>query len=165
MAPFRFWALFLGLWVLDLLFLSLAPSLRLIVDPLLLLLIFQGFHLSSLRSLWLQGFGLGLVKDLTLGSLFGAWGCAFAGVGWVLASTRHLMEWEDRVVVAVFTGLFTLLGGILHAVILVIADPMLTWSNMPWIALVATVLFHGVFAFWGFPRFQRFLRAPSLRLR
>ena len=164
MASFRFGSLFVGCWALDLLLLSLAPSLRLVFDPLLLLLIFQGFRLSSLRFLWLQGLGLGLLKDLGSGGVFGVWGCAFALVGWVIASTRGLMEWEDPVVVAVFAGLFTLLGGVIHAVILMVADPMLAWSNTPWISLLGGVVLQGAAALWVFPRLHRFLKTPRFRL-
>ncbi len=165
MASFRFGSLFLGFWILDLLLLSLVPSFRLVFDPLLLLLIFQGFRLPSLRFLWLQGLGLGLLKDLTSGGLFGVWGCTFALVGWILASTRRLVEWEDPVVAAVFTGLFTLVGGVVHALIVTLSDPMLGWSSTPWAPLLAAVFLHGAAALWGFPRLRLFLKGSSFRLR
>lgn len=154
MASFRFWALFVVAWGLDLLVLAFLPALRLAFDPLLLLLIFLGFRRASLRFLWLQGLGLGLLKDLTTGSVFGAWACAFAAVGWILSATRGWMEWEDPVVVAVFTGLFTLLGGVLYAVIVTLSDPMLGWSSTPWAVLGVSVLLHGATALWGFPRLK-----------
>ena len=98
MASFRIPFVILGVWLFDLFLLPLFPFLKGRVDLLLLVLIFLGFRLSSSRFLWCYGLGLGLLKDLTTGGFFGAWSCTFALIGWILSTTRHLLEREDPLV-------------------------------------------------------------------
>lgn len=164
MASFRVGTLLLAAWGLDLLLFSLAPFFRLLVDPLLLFLIFQGSH-SSKRFLWLQGIGVGFLRDLSSGSLFGTWACTFALVGWGMNAFRRLVEWNDPLIVAVLAGILTLTAGIVHSVFLLLADPVLKGGIFPWMPILAASLVHGAAAAGGFPSLKRFLRRSSPAFR
>lgn len=165
MASFRIGALLLSAWGLDLLLLSLLPFLRLLVDPLLLFLIFQGTHLPSKRFLWVQGIGIGLLRDLSAGGLFGMWACTFGLVGWGMHAVRHFVEWDDPLIVAVLAGVLTLATGILHPVLLRLADPVVTNGGLPWLPITATALVHGAAATLGFPALRQFVRRVSPAFR
>lgn len=153
-------ALFLFLGA-DLLLLALFPALRLIVDPLLLLLIGLSSGLRSSRSLWLLGFGLGLLKDLYAGTLFGAWSCAFLAAAWMIGATRRMIEWEDPAVVGVWTALLTLVVWIFHGFWLTLADPFLHWGSGRMMVLPAAMAIQGGLAAWLFPRMSKLFGRPS----
>jgi len=145
-------------WGVDLLFLSRVPLLRWMVDPLLLLLIFLGFRLPSGRFLWLIGMGLGFLRDLGTGSLLGGFACTFALIGWILNSTRHLVEREDPLVQGIVAGILSGASGILFGGLLTLADPAVGWNRwVLWILPVAMGV-NGICAALGFPRLQQILR-------
>lgn len=161
MASFRVAALLLGAWGLDLLLLSLFPGLRLLFDPLLLFLIFQGSRLPSKRFLWLQGIGSGLLRDFSSGGILGLWACTFAGVGWMMNAVGHLVEWDDPLIVAVLTGGLTLAAGLLYPWMLFVADPTGVGGGFPWLAILATALVHGGIAYGFFEFLRQFVRRPA----
>jgi len=143
---------------LDLFLLALVPALRLLVDPLLLLLVFLGFSLRSSRFLWLFGFFLGLLKDLYSSDLFGAWAGTFALTAAGIGATRHLVEWEDPVVVGVWMSILTLASALIHGLWLTLADPFLHWGNGRFAPVPAAMLLQALLATWGFPRLRRTVR-------
>ena len=147
---------------LDLFLLALFPAVRLLVDPLFLFLAFFTFGLRSSRFLWIFGLGLGFMKDLYSGDLFGTWSGTFSLTAWIIGSTRHLVEWEDPAITGIWIALLTLLVGILHGFWLTLADPFVHWGGRQLLLLPAAMLIQGVLATWGFPRFQRFVKARSL---
>ncbi len=151
---------FLGL---DLFLLALFPAVRLLVDPLLVFLVFLTFTRRSSRFLWVLGFGLGLLKDLYSGEVFGAWGGTFAATAWIIGSTRHLVEWDYPPIVGVWIALLTLLAGFLHGAWLILADPFLHWGNGRLLLLPAAMLAQGILAAWGFPRFQKLVTRRSAK--
>lgn len=161
MASFRVGTLLLVFWGLDLLLFALFPFLRLFVDPLLFFLIFQGARLSSKRFLWLQGIGVGLLRDLSSGGLFGLWACTLGWVGWVLNAGRHWVEWEDPLMLAILTGMLTLAAGVIHPMLIHFAEPAVPCGGFPWLPILATALVHGAGAYAGFPSLRRFLRKPA----
>lgn len=156
----RVGTLLLSSWGLDLLLFSLLPSLRLWVDPLLLFLIFQGSRPVSKRFLWLQGIGLGLLKDLASGAIFGIWACTFGLVGWAITAVRNFVEWGDPLIVAVLAGLLTLAAGIVHPLLIFLADPAGT-GGLPWLPMAAAPLVHGMAAYGGFPTLRQFIQRPA----
>lgn len=160
MASFRLGTLLLAAWGLDLLLLSLFPLLRLLIDPLLLFLIFQGSRFPARRFLWLQGVGVGLLRDLSAGSLFGMWACTFALVGWSFKAVRHMVEWEDPLIVGVLAFLLTFAAGILHPLLLLLSDPA-AGGRLPWLPIFAMAAAHGVAAYLGFPFLRRFVQRST----
>lgn len=158
MAPFRLGAVILALWGLDLLFVMLFPVVRVFTDPLFALLIFLAFRKPSVRFLWLQGFGLGFLKDLLSVDLFGAWAVTFALTGWVLAASRQMVEWEDPAIVGAWAAALTLLSWVVHGIWLVTADPWLRWNQGSWLLLPLAMALQGWCCALLFPRFQRLMR-------
>lgn len=150
--------LFLGT---DLLLIALLPALRLVVDPLLLLLICLACGTRSSRSLWMLGFGLGLLKDLYAGTPFGAWTCSFAMAAWLIGATRRMVEWEDPAVVGAWAAVLTLGVGIFHGFWLVAADPFIRWGNGRWTLLPAAMAAQGLLAAWLFPRMRKRIGKPA----
>ena len=161
MASFRVGALLLSAWGFDLLLLSLFPRLRLLIDPLLLFLIFQGSRLSSKRFLWLQGIGVGLLRDLSSGGVFGLWACTFAWVGWAMNAVQRLVEWDDPLIVAVLAGGLTLAAGIGYPLLLLVADPAGAGVGFPWLPVLATAWVHTGAAYGGFQPLRQFVRRPA----
>ena len=156
-----FWVLLL--WGMDLLLMALMPAVRLLVDPLFLLLAFLGFRSSPHRLLWLQGAGLGLLKDFSTGALMGGWACAFALMGALLGAGSRFVEAEDPLIVGVWVALFALATVAAYALLLSLADPYLQGFRLPWLWLPFSMAAHGGLAAWGFPRLRRVLRArPTL---
>ena len=151
MAFLRTVGLLLTLWALDLLLLVLLPGARMVLDPLLLFLLFQGAHSPSQRFLWMQGVGLGLLKDSYAATLFGGWVCAYAGVGWMIHASRHWVEWDDPVIVAALAGILSALAGVIFGAVLMAADPALGWRHFPAGLLLARIPVHAAAVFWGLP--------------
>lgn len=149
----------------DLLMMALFPALRLLVDPLLLLLICLSSRLRSLRSIWFLGLALGLLKDLYAGTLFGAWICTFAAVAWTIGAARRMVEWEDAAVVGIWTAILTLGASVFHGFWLTLADPFVHWGNGQVGVVPAAMAVQGLLAAWLFPRLrQRVGRAaPAYR--
>jgi len=135
--------------------LSLFPELRLLVDPLLLLLVLLASSSRSLRSIWLIGLGLGLWKDLYAGTLFGAWACTFTAVAWTIGATRRMVEWEDSAVVGVWTAILTLACWVFYGFWLTLADPFVHWGNGQWVLVPFAMMAQGLLAAWIFPRLRR----------
>ena len=156
----EFFLIMLG-W--DLFLLALFPSIRLVVDPLLLFLVFLGSALRSSRFLWLFGLGLGLLKDFYSPELFGAWAGTFSLTAWLIGASRTLVQWEDPPVVGVWTAILTLLVGVLHGIWLILADPFLHWGSGRYSLLPAGMLIQGMLATWAFPRFQRLMAGKVAR--
>lgn len=141
----------------DLLLIALLPAVRLLVDPLLILLVALAFGTRSTRFLWSLGLGVGLIKDLYAGTLFGAWTFAFAGVAWMIGATRQMVEWEDPAVIGVWTAVLALAAWVFHGFWLTLADPFVCWGNgQLWILPIAMVA-QGLLSAWLFPRLRRFL--------
>ncbi len=151
-----FWVLLF--WGTDLLLMALLPSARLLVDPLFFLLAFLGFRPSPHRFLWLQGIGLGLLKDLSTGALFGGWACTFGGVAALLTAGSRWVEMEDPLVVGIWVGVLAGLTTAAYALLLSLADPFLQGFHLPWLWLPFSMAAHGALAVWGFPRLRRLLR-------
>lgn len=147
---FLFW-LFL-VWALDYLLKSLFPFTRYLLDPLLLVLAYLGLRGGSHRFLWLQGMGLGLLKDLSTGAMLGGWSCAFGLTGALLAMGKHLMEAEDPLVAGVWVALLTLAANLLYGLLSVLADPFARWSHGPWIWLPVSMAAQALAAGLLFPR-------------
>ena len=145
-------ALFLGA---DLLLMALFPALRLLVDPPLLLLIGLSSRARTWRSLWLLGFGLGLLKDLYTGTMFGAWACTFTAAAWMIGMTRQMVEWEDPVLAGVWAAVLTLPVWIFHGFWLTTADPFLRWGDGQMVFLPAVMAVQGLLFAWIFPRMRR----------
>ncbi len=146
------------LWALEL---CLLPSIRLVrvlLFPLLLLLIFLGFQLSSVRFLWFYGMLIGLLRDLATGAFFGGFICTFGLVGWLLGAVRHLFEREDPLIQGVWAGILTGVSCFVYGLFLIFADPAVGWNRWSWGVIPAAMVLNGGCAVWGFPRLQRFLR-------
>lgn len=158
MAVFRLWIVIGLLWLIQFLFLPLFPLLRVVVDPLFLVLVFLGLHAFSGRFLWAAGFGLGLLKDLTVGGLFGASACSFALAGWMLGAMQHLVEKEDPFVQGVWAGILSVLQWFSYGFILTLADSSLGWSVSLWFYLPLAIACNVLCVFWGFPPLRRFLK-------
>ena len=151
-------ALFLGA---DLLLMALLPALRLFIDPLLLLLMVLAFGTRSTRFLWALGLGIGLLKDLYAGTLFGAWTFTFAGVAWMVGATRQMVEWEDSAVIGVWAAVLTLAARTFYGFWLTLADPFVRWGNgQLWTVPVAMAV-QGLLSAWLFPRLRKFLRSSA----
>ncbi len=145
----------------DLVLNAFFPFLRLLVDLLFLFLVFLGFRWPSPRFLWLAGVGLGTLRDLSTGGIFGGWALVFGLSGWVLARLRHLVEAEDPLIVGICTGLMTVLTALFYASFIIWSDPAIGWSHGPWGTLTVQAALHGICAVWIFPRLRRFLdRSP-----
>jgi len=137
-------------------FLSRIPWLAQAMDPLLLVLIFLGFRIRSARFLWAYGVALGLLKDLAIGNLFGISGAAFGLVGWLIASTRHLVEREDPILQGIWAGLLSMIQGLTAVLLLMAMEPAMR-SIPGWGILPVSMLINGGIAAWGFPRLERWL--------
>lgn len=151
-----FWVLLL--WGTDLLLGALLPAGRFLVDPLFFLLVFLGFRADPHRFLWLQGIGLGLLKDLSTGALLGGWACTFGLVGALLGAGSRLMETDDPLVVGVWVAVLSLITTVAYALLLFLADPSAQGLHAPWLWLPLSMAAQGWLAAWGFPRLRRVLR-------
>lgn len=147
-------ALFLFTGV-DLFLMALLPAVRLLVDPLLLLLIVFCSGARSPRLFWLIGLSLGLLKDLYSGSVFGAWACTFAAAGWAVGATRQMVSWEDPAVVGVWAAVLTLFAWLFFGFWLTLADPFVRWGNGRMSALPAAMAAQGLLTAWLYPRMRR----------
>ncbi|GEM_PF-4523032 len=139
----------------DLLLVALFPGLRLLVDPLFLLVIALSLRARSARSLWLLGFGLGLLKDLYAGTAFGCWTFTFTAAAWMIGATRRMVEWEDPALVGLWAAILTLPVGLFHGFWLATADPFVRWGDGQWVFLPAAMAVQGLLAAWIFPRLRR----------
>ena len=144
--------LFLGA---DLLLMALFPGLRLLVDPLFMLVILLAVRARSPRSLWLLGFGLGLLKDLYTGMVFGAWTATFMAAAWMIGATRRMVEWEDPALVGLWAAILTLPVWLFHGFWLAAADPFVRWVDGQWASLPAAMAAQGLLAAWIFPRLRK----------
>jgi len=151
-------AVFLGV---DLLLLALLPALRLLIDPLLILLVAFAFGTRSTRFLWMLGLGIGFLKDLYAGTLFGVWTFTFAGAAWLIGATRQMVEWEDSAVIGVWTAILTLVVWAFHGFWLTLADPFVRWGNGQLLIVPAAMVAQGLLSAWIFPRLRKFLRSAS----
>lgn len=151
-------ALFLGV---DLLLLALLPALRLFIDPLLILLVALAFGARSTRFLWMLGLGIGFLKDLTAGTLFGAWTFTFAGAAWMIGATRQMVEWEDSAVIGVWTAILTFSVWLFYGFWLTLADPFIRWGNGQHLIVPAAMVAQGLLAAWIFPRLRKFLKSAT----
>jgi hypothetical protein len=129
----------------------------------MLFFILLGLRWPRTRFLWLYGMGVGLLRDLSVGGLFGGWSCAFGLTGWGLTYLRQLLEVEGPRMLALCTALATLWAGLAYALILASADPAVAWRFGSWGFLLLQAGLHGAGAFWLFPRLERFLTTPSGR--
>ena len=152
MGSLRTAALFFGA---DLLLTALFPALRLLVDLPLLLLIALSSRARTRRSLWLLGFGLGLMKDLYAGTIFGAWTCSFTAAAWLIGMTRRTIEWEDPALAGLWAAILTLPVWVFHGFWLTTADPFLRWGNGQWVFLPALMAIQGLLFAWIFPRLRK----------
>ena len=92
------------------------------------------------------------------GAILGGFACTFALVGWILNSSRHLVEREDPLVQGIWAGILTGISGLVYGILLKCADPAMGWNGwMGWFLPVAMVA-NGMFAAWSFPRLQRIFR-------
>ena len=157
MANVRFWTVLAVSWFFTLILFPLFPALS-ILDPLFLLLVFLGFHLSSGRFLWAYGIFFGFLKDLSGGGLFGAWSCTFGFVGWILFLSRHLVEREDPLLQGIWAGLLTGASGLVYALVCAFSDPAARWGGAGWLTLPVTMAAGGTTAAWAFPRLGRWCR-------
>ena len=139
----------------DLLLMALLPGLRLLVDPLFLLVIVLSLRARSSRSLWLLGFGLGLLKDLYAGTTFGAWTCTFTAAAWMIGATRRMVEWEDPALVGLWAAILTLPVWLFHGFWLATADPFVRWGEGQLAVLPAAMTAQGLLAAWIFPRLSK----------
>ena len=139
----------------DLLLIMLLPGLRLLIDPLFLLVIAFSVRARSARSLWMLGFGLGFLKDLYTGTAFGAWTFTFTAAAWLIGSTRRMVEWEDPALVGVWAAILTLPVWLFHAFWLTTADPFLKWGNGQLSILPAAMVVQGFLTAWIFPRLRK----------
>ena len=146
-----------ALWLTELILTALFPFLRLLADFLFLFLIFLGFQWPSPRFLWLAGIGLGILRDLSVGGIFGGWAFVFGLCGWILARLRYLVAAEDPLIVGIFTGLMTVLAGFFYACFVIWTDPSISWRHGSWGALPVQAVLHAMFAIWIFPQFRRYL--------
>lgn len=151
-APFVALPLFLAA---DLLLMMLFPGLRLLVDPLFLLVIGFSVRARSSRSLWLLGFGLGLLKDLYTGAVFGAWTFTFTAAAWMIGATRRMVEWEDPALVGVWAAILTLPVWLFHGFWMTTADPFVRWGDGQWASLPAAMAVQGLLTAWIFPRMRK----------
>lgn len=157
-----FWVFLL--WGTDLLLGALVPATRLLVDPLFFLLAFLGFRAAPHRLLWLQGIGLGLLKDLSTGALLGGWACTFGLVGALLGAGSRWVETDDPLVVGVWVALLSLITTAAYALLLFLADPSVQGFHGPWLWLPFSMAANGGLAVWGFPRLRRVLRIRAAAL-
>jgi len=139
----------------DLLLMMLFPGLRLLVDPLFLLVIGFSVRARSSRSLWLLGFGLGLLKDLYTGTAFGAWTFTFTAAAWMIGATRRMVEWEDPALVGVWAAILTLPVWLFHGFWVTTADPFVRWGDGQWASLPAAMAVQGLLTSWIFPRMRK----------
>ncbi len=151
-------AFFLGV---DLLLLALLPALRLFIDPLMILLVGLAFGTRSTRFLWMMGLGIGFLKDLYVGTLFGAWTFTFAGAAWMIGATRQMVEWEDSAVIGVWTAILTLAVWLFYGFWLTLADPFIHWGNGQLWIVPAAMAVQGLLAAWIFPRLRKFLKSAT----
>ena len=80
-------------------------------------------------------------------------------IGWVLNSTRHLVEREDPLVQGIVAGVLSGVSGILFGLIVTLAEPGgLGWNRWVVWTLPVAMGVNGLCAAWGFPRLQRILR-------
>lgn len=145
----------------DLLAMVFFPALRFLVDPLLLLLIPMASRIRSPRSLWLTGLGLGLVKDLYAGSVFGAWTFTFAAAAWLISATRQMVEWEDPAIVGIWAAILTLLVWVFYGFWMTVADPFIHWGNGQLSVLPAAMAAQGLLAAWLYPRMRKWFLKSS----
>ena len=141
---------------------ALLPAARLLVDPLFFLLAFLGFRSTPHRLLWLQGAGLGLLKDLSTGALLGGWACTFGLMGLLLGMGNRLVEVDDPLVVGIWVAVFSLATSVTYALLMSMADPFLQGFHFPWLWIPFSMAAHGRLATWGFPRLQRVLQARTV---
>lgn len=152
LAPPMAVALFLAA---DLLLMMLFPGLRLLVDPLLVLVVVLSIRARSARSLWLLGLGLGLLKDLYAGTLFGGWTFTFTAAAWMIGATRRMVEWDDPALVGLWAAILTLPVWLFHGFWLTAADPFVRWGNGQWVWLPAAMAVQGLLSAWILPRMRR----------
>ncbi len=145
----------LAFWAVDLFLLPQIPFFRWALDPILLLLIFLGFRLASGRFLWLIGLGMGLLRDLATAGLWGGFACAFALIGWILNSGRHLVEREDPLMQGIWAGILAGAGTLIYGIIVACADPFVGWNRWVWAALPVIMGINGACAVWLFPKLQK----------
>ncbi len=133
-----------------------------VLDPLLLLLIFLGLQLPSGRFLWAYGACLGFFRDLTTGGLFGGFVCSYSLIGWILGTSRHLVEREDPLIQGIWAGLLTGIHGLSYGLLMTLADPVMGWNRWGLGLLPLSMGLQGIAAAWGFPRLKRFLRKTAV---
>ncbi len=158
MAVLRLWLVIGLLWLLQFLFLPLLPLLRVVLDPLFLILVFIGLHAPSGRFLWAAGFGLGLAKDLIGGGLFGASACSFALIGWILEVLQNYVEKEDPILQGFWAGALSLIQWFFYGLIVQSTGSYAGWNPRIFFYLPPVVLFSALCAFFGFSPLRRFLK-------
>ena len=140
---------------MDLFLLVFIPSLRNLVDFLFLFFIFLGFWLRSNRFLWLWGAGMGAIKDLMTGSLFGGFACSYAFIGWLMGGSRHFIEQEDSLAQAIWTAMLSGLHAFVYGLLIILADPQVGWNRWFWGIVPFQMIISGGCAAFGFPRVKK----------
>ncbi len=86
------------------------------------------------------------------------WACTFGLVGWGMNAVRHWVQWDDPLIVAVWVGGFTFAAGILHPLLLLLADSSLIGRSLPWFPILTAAGVHGAAAYSWFPALRRFVQ-------
>jgi hypothetical protein len=160
---FRFGVMGFGFWLADWVWSACAPyDFRKMADPLLFFFIFFGWRWPRPRFLWLYGMGIGWLRDLSLGGLFGGWACSFGLAGWFSTFLRLRMELADPLAIGLYSAGLTLVAHGWYAwLVRWIGDAQGTASLLSWMATVMNPLLHGGLAVWAFPRLERVLKMAS----
>jgi len=103
---------------------------------------------------------LGLAKDLGVGGLFGAWGCVFALIGWILGGSRHLIESEDPAAAGILTGILTGVSFLCYLLLIALAEGRTFWGSW-WVTLPLAMGVNGGLATWIFPKLTRMVTRRS----
>ena len=163
MAVLRIGILLLALWLIQLILFPYIPLLRFLLDPLFLFFCYWALQRTPARWLWMMGLFLGLLKDASAGTLFGAWACSFALTGWVIAQVRYLVERDDPLIVGIWVGLLSGFVTALHALWVNLSDPALHWTFSSAWAMGVLAISQGALAVYGFPRVRKVLDARPVR--
>ncbi len=163
MISLRLLGVVLGLFLLEEVGPLLLPPVAIFLDPLLLFLIFLCLKIPSGRFLWVYGLGLGILKDLTTGGLFGLSACTFGFIGWVCGTFRHLVEREDPLLAGIWAGLLSGAARLIFGFLTVLADSQVGWNRWFWAVLPLSMAANGGFAFLLYPYLERLLLFPVRR--
>ena len=120
-------------------------------------------NVPSTRFLWLQGFCLGVFKDLTTGAFFGGYAATFGLIGWLIGMGRHMVEREDPLRQAIWTAVLSGIRGVAYGMLLSAVDPAFGGNRWWWVFVPLSSLASGACAFWLFPHATPYLSTNPRR--